>query len=91
MNSDGTLAEIGNMPKSVQEVQGQYMGLLRFTPEGWAEVKRIRDGLTPKECDQMHMTGTLQRVIEGGRVAIEAIPYELCWGEVDSAEYLMAY
>ena len=37
-----TLAEIGNKPQSVDDVQGQYMGLLRFTPEGWAEVVRLR-------------------------------------------------
>lgn len=91
LNSDKTLAEIGNKPKSVQEVQGQYMGLLRFTPEGWSEVLRIRAGLPAAECDRMHMTGTLQKVIEAGRIAIEAIPYELTWGEVDSAEDLMAY
>jgi len=77
LKPDSTLAEIGNKPKSVEEVQGQYMGLLRFTPEGWAEV--------------MHMTGTLQRVIEGSRIAIAAITYELAWGEVDSAEDLIAY
>jgi len=91
LKPDNTLAEIGNKPTSVEEVQGQYMGLLRFTPEGWAEVMRIRASLTPNECDQMHMTGTLQRVIEGSRIAIAAIPYELAWGEVDSAEDLMAY
>jgi choline kinase len=91
LNSDKTLAEIGNKPKTVQEVQGQYMGLLRFTPDGWCEVLRIRTGLPSTECDRMHMTGTLQRVIEAGRIAIEAIPYGLSWGEVDSAEDLMAY
>lgn len=91
MNPDKTLAEIGNKPKSLQEVEGQYMGLLRFTPDGWCEVLRIRSGLTSAECDRMHMTGTLQKVIEAGRIAIEAIPYELPWGEVDSAEDLMAY
>jgi choline kinase len=89
VNSDKTLAEIGNKPNSVQEVQGQYMGLLRLTPEGWGEMLRIRAGLPPAECDRMHMTGTLQRVIEAGRIAVEAIPYELSWGEVDSAEDLM--
>jgi len=76
---------------SLSEVEGQYMGLLRFTPAGWAEVLHIRDGLYVKECDQMHMTGTLQRVLETGRVAIEAVPYELSWGEVDFAEDLEAY
>ena len=91
MNADGTLAEIGNKPKSVSEVEGQYMGLLRFTPEGWAEVARIRSALGPEVCDGMHMTGTLQNVIKAGRVRVVAIPYRGEWGEVDSAEDLAAY
>lgn len=91
LTPEHTLAEIGNKPKSVEEVQGQYMGLLRFTPEGWAEVLRIRSGLTSAQCDKMHMTGTLQKVIEAGHVAIAAIPYSGTWGEVDSAEDLASY
>ncbi len=86
-----TLAEIGNKPRSVAEVQGQYMGLLRFSPEGWAEVVRIRSELTPEQCDKMHMTGTLQKVIDAGRIAIAAIPYDGEWGEFDSAEDIMAF
>lgn len=91
MTPERTVAEIGNKPKSVEEVQGQYMGLLRFTPEGWAEVLRIRSGLTSEQCDKMHMTGTLQKVIDAGRVAIAAVPYGGEWGEVDSAEDLASY
>jgi choline kinase len=91
LTSEHTLAEIGNKPKSLEEVQGQYMGLLRFTPEGWAEVLRIRNDLTAGQCDSMHMTGTLQKVIDAGRVAITAIPYDGEWGEVDSEEDLLGY
>lgn len=91
MDRGGFLLEIGNKPKSVAEVEGQYMGLLRFTPEGWNEVVRIRAGLTPEQCDRMHMTGTLQKVIEAGRIPVSAIPYRGEWGEVDSAEDLAAY
>lgn len=91
LTPEHTLAEIGNKPTSVDEVQGQYMGLLRFTPEGWAEVLRIRSGLTSEQCDKMHMTGTLQKVIDAGRVAIAAVPYIGEWGEVDSAEDLASY
>ena len=91
LTPDWTLAEIGNKPKSIEEVQGQYMGLLRFTPKGWAEVVRVRSNLTSEQCDKMHMTGTLQKIIEAGRVAISAVPYEGEWGEVDSAEDLAAY
>ena len=88
---DYNLKEIGKKPKSVAEVQGQYMGLLRFTPEGWAEVLRIRAGLTSEQCDKMHMTGTLQKVIDAGRVAIAAVPYTGEWGEVDSVSDLESY
>lgn len=91
LKADGILAEIGNKPQSVGEVQGQYMGLLRFTPESWAEVVRIRSWLTSAECDRMHMTGTLQKVIEAGRVPVAAVPYEEPWGEVDSVDDLKQY
>ncbi|WP_347927286.1 phosphocholine cytidylyltransferase family protein [Pseudomonas helvetica] len=86
-----TLAEIGNKPESADDIQGQYMGLLRFTPEGWAEVIRLRSALTPEQCDKVHMTNTLQQVIDAGRVPIHAIPYTGEWGEVDSSEDLSLY
>lgn len=89
LTPEHTLAEIGNKPTSANEVQGQYMGLLRFTSEGWAEVLRIRSGLTTEQCDKMHMTGTLQKVIDARRIAIAAVPYAGEWGEVDSAEDLL--
>lgn len=91
LGNNGNLAEIGNKPQTVEEIQGQYMGLLRFTPTGWREVVRIRARLTSEACDRMHMTGTLQKVIEDGMVPVAAVPYSGEWGEVDSAEDLAAY
>jgi choline kinase len=91
LSATNTLAEIGNKPQSVDDVQGQYMGLLRFTPEGWAEVVRLRAELSPQQRDSMHMTNTLQRVIDAGRVPIEAVAYTGEWGEVDSSEDLSVY
>ena len=91
LTPEHTLAEIGNKPKSVDEVQGQYMGLLRFTPEGWAEVLRIRSGLAAERCDKMHMTGTLQKIIEAARLPLTAVPYLGKWGEVDHMEDLMLF
>lgn len=90
--SDGNkLVEIGNKPRTVAAVQGQYMGLLRFTPKSWAEVQRIRSTLSSSECAKMHMTGTLQKVIDAGNIQILAVPYDQAWGEVDSADDLIAY
>jgi L-glutamine-phosphate cytidylyltransferase len=91
LTPDNYLAEIGNKPLSVNEVQGQYMGLLRFTPAGWGEIARIRSNLPLKLCDSMHMTGTLQKVIEAGLLNISAISYHGEWGEVDSSDDLSTY
>jgi choline kinase len=91
LTPEHTLAEIGNKPTLVNEVQGQYMGLLRFTPEGWMEVQRIRSNLTLEQCDKVHMTGILQRVIEAKYLTILAVPYLGEWGEIDSADDLNAY
>ncbi len=91
LRPDGTLAEIGKRPRSLAEVQGQYMGLLRFTPEGWREVARIRATLSAAERDRLHMTGVLQHVIEAGRIAVAAVRYDGSWGEVDSPDDLLAY
>lgn len=91
LRADGRLAEIGLRPKTVEEVQGQYMGLLRFTPRGWSEVKRIRSLLTPAERDTMHMTGTLQKIVEAGRLPIAAVPYAGQWGEFDSDQDLLGF
>ena len=91
LTSENILAEIGNKPKCVEEVQGQYMGLLKFTQEGWEEVVRIRSGLTSMQSDKMHMTGTLQMIINARRVSISAVAYEGEWGEVDSIEDLKSY
>jgi len=91
LKQDNTLEEIGNKPVSVDDVHGQYMGLIRFTPEGWSEITRIREALLPDERDRIHMTGILQKVIDAGNVAISGIPYIHEWGEIDSPEDLAVH
>lgn len=90
-SANGRLTEIGNRPRSLEDIEGQYMGLLRITPAGWGEMQRLRELLPPAEADRMHMTGTLQRVITASRVPIHVLPYDGIWGEVDTGEDLAAY
>ena len=91
MSPDKYLLEIGNQPKSVQEVEGQYMGLLRFTHGGWDEVIRIFTCLPPEARDKIHMTGMLQKVVEARSVKIECIALDGQWGEIDSNTDLEFY
>lgn len=91
LDPGGRVLEIGNKPVLIEDIQGQYMGLLRFTPVAWREVERIRNLMSTKDRDQMHMTGTLQKVIYAGLVPVMGVPYTDEWGEVDSAEDLHSY
>jgi len=81
-----TLVEIGCKPKSVEEIQGQFMGVLRITPIGWAEIIRVRGSLPATAQDQLQITSTLQMVIERENIDIEALPYVGGWMEFDSIE-----
>lgn len=91
LHEDGSVEDIGRKPQHVDEVQGQYMGLLRFTPASWARVQRLRARVEPAVRDRLDMTTTLRRLIleEGQRV--DALPYTEGWGEVDSQDDLAAY
>jgi choline kinase len=45
MDTDGFLTEIGRKPTTIDEVHGQYMGLLRFSPPGWTQGENLRRSL----------------------------------------------
>lgn len=85
LKPDGTVADIGGCPRTLEEIEGQYMGLLRFTPSGWREFRRIHAGLTAEEGGQIHMTGMLQRVVAAGVLPLLALPFRGFWAEFDSA------
>ena len=89
--ADGVhLAGIGGRPRSREEVEGQYMGLLRFTPESWRSVLDLRAGLSAQTRDRLHMTGLLDLLVARGE-RIEAIACRGPWGEIDSVEDLAFY
>lgn len=86
LTADSKVLEIGGQPDSVAEIEGQYMGLLRFTPRGWAEVRRVRSLLSEGEYGNVHMTSILQKVIDLNTLQVEAIDYQGRWAEFDSAQ-----
>ena len=87
---DGRVVEIGRRAATTAEIEGQYMGLLKFTPAGWAAVERVCAGLAPVLRDRLDMTSLLQLLIDSG-VAISAVRVTEPWGEVDSADDLGLY
>lgn len=88
LDADGSVIEIGNEIKSAVGVDGQYMGILKFTPIGWQEFKRIMSNLSPDVQDNAHITSILQGIISGGRHSIGGISYQQRWAEIDTADDL---
>ena len=91
LDDEHYLTEIGNKTTDASLIQGQYMGLLKFSPVGWKQVEQYRENIPAEMQDNMHMTGTLNAMIQKNHIKIRALPYEGAWGEVDSPEDLACY
>lgn len=87
---DGRLLEIGNRAADMDEIEGQYMGLLRFSPCGWQSVEDLLAELPPGEADRLDMTSLLQRLLKRG-VPIQTVAIAEPWYEVDSETDLRLY
>jgi choline kinase len=86
----GFLGGIGGRPASLAEVQGQYMGLLKFTPVGWGQARALLGKLDPATRDALDMTGLLKRLLEAA-IPVTAVPVDGRWCEVDSERDLLLY
>ena len=85
-----TVIEIGRKARALDEVEGQYMGLLKFTPAGWRTIEKYLVSLDESVIDKLDMTGLLSRLIGSG-VPVGAVPTSRGWGEVDSESDLAYY
>jgi len=93
LREDGTISEIGQKPKSICEIEGQYMGLMKFSTEGVKHIinvfyTAVENGeLLGKDVENSYMTDLLQAVINSGH-PITAIPVYGGWVEVDTVDDL---
>lgn len=91
INEQSFLTEIGNKPDSLDDIRGQYMGLLKFSLKGWSSVLKKLAELSQEDQGQIHMTGLLQKLINSSAQNVKAIPYFGCWGEIDSQDDLASF
>lgn len=86
----GRLLEIGGRPESLDQVQGQYMGLLRFSPAGQKIVADYVGSLSREKADKLDMTSLLRALLSAG-VNIGAVPVSGGWCECDTENDIMLY
>ena len=95
LREDGTISEIGQKPKSLNDIEGQYMGLMKFSAKGLKQIKSIfyaaveSGKLLGKDVENSYMTDLLQAVINSGQL-ITAVPVYSGWVEVDTVDDLLS-
>lgn len=82
-DTNSYLKEIGGRAEKINQIQGQYMGLLKFTPEGWKKAKEYLDKFDESIVNKLDMTTLLSNLLKE-RIKIYGIPYDGLWLEVDS-------
>lgn len=90
LDSDARIIEIGARSSSLDDIQGQYMGLLKITPPGFSAVTKVVEGLPTDQAKRLDMTSLLARLIAAG-VPIDTVRTAPNWGEVDSLTDLELY
>ncbi|QQG36317.1 MAG: phosphocholine cytidylyltransferase family protein [Micavibrio aeruginosavorus] len=87
---DGLIQEIGNRAVSIEDIQGQYMGLFKFTPASWRVAENILERLPPERVAKLSVTPLLQHMIESG-YPVHGVPVSGQWGEMDQEGDLLLY
>ena len=89
LGDDDRIVEIGQRPSSLAEIEGQYMGLMKFTGHGLEQIKTVyrkalHEGkLGPRPVEKAYMTDLLQQIIDSGKLVL-AIKSLESWLEIDT-------
>lgn len=95
MDGTGRLLEIGQKPKSIDQIEGQYMGLMKFSPRGLEALRKTFHGareagaLRGKPPEKAYMTDLLQLMIDRGE-RLASVKVNGGWVEVDTVDDLQS-
>jgi choline kinase len=78
------LAEIGGRPRHIDDLEGQFMGLMLFTPRGLARLCSAMSRLSPQSPRRPDFTHLLSSLVARGE-RIDTAANGEPWMEIDSA------
>ncbi|HVZ10562.1 NTP transferase domain-containing protein [Rhodopila sp.] len=87
----GNLMDIGGVAERPAEVQGQPMGVVKFTPTAWQAAETLLDALGDKEQGRLDMTALLRQLLQAKTVAVGTVGTDGQCGRIDSADDLALY
>ncbi|NBD25526.1 phosphocholine cytidylyltransferase family protein [Paenibacillus glycinis] len=84
------LLEIGNPAVNLDEIEGQFMGLLKTTPSGFRKLSAVLNSLNSEALDQLDVTAMLAILLKYN-IQVSTIPCDDFWIEVDSLQDIRLY
>jgi len=84
IDSAGRLLDIGGKATRIEDIEGQYMGLLKFTPPAWSEVEALLSSLDAPTRDRLDLTGLLRLLLNNKKFPINTFGTHGQWGEIDN-------
>lgn len=85
---NGILIDIGRRVHTISEINGQYMGLIKFSAKGWELFESFIAQYREAEIDKFDMTQVLQMMNKSG-ITIHTIATSDEWVEVDTKQDLL--
>ena len=89
LRADGTIAELGKKPESLEDIQGQYIGLMKFSRQALGQIRQFYHELDRsarydgKDFPNMYMTSFLQ-LIADRLMPLQAVFIRNGWMEIDA-------
>ena len=83
------LTEIGGVSLDINNIQAQYMGLLKFSPKGWNIAFELFCSLEKQVQDKLDMTSFLSMLIN--KVEVKVVFVYGRWCEVDNYNDVIVY
>jgi len=93
LNGNGCILELGKKPKSYDEIQGQYIGLIKMRKSILPKIKELYESLDRKaqydgkDFDNMFMTSFIQLIIDQLN-SVKAVFIQGGWVEIDTLDDL---
>ena len=86
IDKNGLIQDIGQRVASLKSIEGQYIGLMLFTPKALSWIIELTSKRT-HNVDKMDMTTLLRLLVEEGR-PIKGMPIQEGWCEIDTPKDL---
>ena len=89
LDKSGNIIEIGQKPTCLDEIEGQYMGLMKFSTQGLAALRSAycdaleKGTLGNRPTEKAYMTDLLQALIDRGHI-VQSVSIRSPWIEVDT-------